>query len=147
MVKKLCMLLLVLIFVCCVSGCISKINPETGQKTVSADSNSVVKIEVATEGAITILGILSAFFPVLIPVTAAAMAVYGTWRKVKPKLTKAQTDAELYHATTSAVVMAIENYKTANPTEWLKLEEKLLGVVGPNANNVIRAIRNLPPYN
>ena len=129
-----------------VGGCISGTDPETGKKTYSADPCTVAKLEQGTEGAIGILGILSAFWPALIPVATGAAGAYGVYKRTKPKLDEAKTTAELYHTSTHTLVAVIEDIKKNEPETWAKLKPYLKdSKMGANIENVIRALRGLPP--
>lgn len=128
-----------------VSGCLMRIDPITGERTYQIDPNAIPAYEETAEAAIGILAILSTIWPVLLPAVGIAAGVYGTWKKVKPQLATAQSEAAMYHTATKSVVTAIENFKINNPKEWLILEERLKKAIGPNAENVIRALRGLPP--
>lgn len=109
------------------------------------DPNVAANVEVVAETTLTVMTALSPFFPILLPVIAAGVGGLATWKKVKPKLLATQTKEKLYYKTTEAVVTAIEGFKVSNPDDWEKLEAKLIKTIGPEANNVIRALRGLTP--
>jgi len=134
-------LLIVALCLICMSGCI-KTATDDGE-TYSLDEKAAAKIEAPAEAAVSIMAILSAFYPVLIPVTTAGGAAIATWLKIKPQLTTARTEAELYYDTTAAIVEAIEAWKENDPDDWAALEERLKKAIGPNALNVIRGLRGL----
>ena len=123
-------------------GCVKSVNSE-GKTIYRADPCSLARIEKGTEGVISVLTILGAFWPALLPVAAAGVGVYGTYKKIKPKLLESQTEANLYHTTTHALVTAIEDLKINNPEAWSKLKEEIR--VGPQVESVIRALRGKPP--
>ena len=50
----------------------------------------------------------------------------------------------MYYSVASAVVEAIEQFKEENPDDWDKLEIELTKLIGPKAENIIRALRGLP---
>ena len=135
------------IFVCVLAllvvGCIRGVDPNTGEPTWRVDPNVAGDIEGYAQTGITIMGLLGAFFPVLIPATTLAGGIFATWRKMKPKVTAAQTRAELCHTSTASLVTAIDEYKKIDPDGWEKLKARIK--VGPEVENIIRAIRNLPP--
>lgn len=137
--KKIVFVSLILFFVV---GCTKEVTPD-GKTTYRADPCSLAKIEQGVEGGLGILNILSVFWPALLPVAAAGAGVYGTYRKVKPKLLESQTKANLYHTSTHALVTAIEDFKKNNPEAWSKLKEEIK--MGPQVESVIRALRGLPP--
>lgn len=71
------------------------------------------------------------------------------WRKVKPALAAAKTEAQQYHAAGAAVVTAIETYKVENPAQWLSLGTTIKGQLTKQGidplivENVIRGLRGL----
>lgn len=83
-------------------------------------------------------------------IAGIAAGALGAWKKVKPGLTVAKTEAEQYHATSAALVQALESFKETNPTEWDKMgaliaaELNKQGIDPKNIENVIRALRGLP---
>jgi hypothetical protein len=87
---------------------------------------------------------LSVVWPVGTLIAGIFGATLAAWRKYKPLLTIAQTKADQAYNATSAVVTAIEKYKTDNPANWAALQAELEKAVGPTAENIIRAIRGLP---
>lgn len=126
-------------------SCAVSTDPQTGEKRVAIDSNVAGQIETGAQTAVSILTILGVLWPVLIPVGTGIAAGLGTWAKVKPKLTKAQSETAMYHSATQSVVTGIEDFKAKYPNEWIKLEEKLAKAIGPEAENIIRALRGLSP--
>jgi len=136
-----CVVLLSLCMACV--GCIESTDPETGETLYNVDPNTAAKVEVGTEAAVNIATILAAFWPVLLPVAGAGAGALGAWRNMKPKLTEAQTKEELYYKSTASLVSAIETLKVKNPASWEKLKAAL--AIGPETENVIRALRGLPP--
>lgn len=136
---------LIVVMLLCVSGCIAETN-EQDETTYRADPCSVAKFERSAEGAISLMGILSVFWPALIPVATGAAGIYGTYKKVKPKLDVARTEANLYHTSTHTLVAVIEEVKLKQPELWVKLKPFLEdSQMGRNIENVILALRNLPP--
>ena len=128
----------------CLSGCDKEIDDQ-GNVTYRADPCTVAKVEQGTEAGISLLGILSVFWPALIPVATAAAGVYGTYKKVKPKLDIARTEANLYHTSTHTLVAVIEELKRKQPELWAKLKPYLEdSKMSKNIENVILALRNLP---
>jgi len=141
------MLWMAVVIVLClgVAGCIKSEGPG-GETYYRVDPNIAAEVERDVAVGITILQALSIIWPELLPAglliaTGGGLAV---WKKLKPQLTEAQTRQALYYATTEGVVGAIEQFKETNPTEWKKLKKQLDDLVGPEAENVIRALRGLP---
>ena len=136
--------ILVLFAICLLSGCITGMDAE-GNKTYQLDPNTGAKIEQGVETGVTILSVASVIWPFLLPFAAGLGSAYGIYRKsVKPKFETAQTEAEMYYSVASAVVEAIEQFKEENPDDWDKLEIELTKLIGPKAENIIRALRGLP---
>lgn len=144
--KKLKWLLLCVVCVFVV-GCAKSIDPNTGEELSRLDPNYAVlfdKIAVILTEAGAASGPLSVFWPIAGLIGGIAGGLAGMWKKLKPKVLQAQDEAELYRKTTESIVVAIEDYKEANPVEWVKLEAKLRKLIGPRAEAVIRELRNLP---
>lgn len=145
MKKKLLLSAILLLWLLCVCGCIKSLDDE-GRTVYSADPCAVKKIEQGAEAGLGILAILSTFWPALIPVVAAGGSVYGTYKRMKPKLTESQTEANLYHTTAHTVVAVIEDIKTKEPALWAKLKPFMEdSQMGKNVTNAILALRGKPP--
>lgn len=145
MKKMLRWMLICIVLIVGITGCITSTDPATGEKQISVDPNVAAQIEVGTQATVSILTILGAFWPILIPIGTGIAAGFGTWVKVKPKLTQAQSEATMYHSATESIVMAIEDFKEKYPEEWDKLKAECLHTIGTNTENIIRALRDLPP--
>ena len=129
-----------------VAGCVTSLDPETGATLYSLDPNVVTTIEPLVEGGLTIGVILATLFPgisIITSLVTLATGIFGTWRKLKPQVTKAQDRATLMHTGVTSLVVAIEELKKASPESWEKLKNKIK--VGPEIENIILAIRGLPP--
>lgn len=137
--------LLLAVILLAIGSCTKYIDPITGEKMVAVDSNAVAVVEPYAETGIGALGALSGFIPVLAPFATLAIGIYGTWKKIKPKLTQAQTEATMYHSATESIVVAIEDFKKTYPDKWAELEAKLVKSIGPKTENIIRALRGLGP--
>ena len=127
------------------SGCRVSKDPVTGEELYSVDPNTAAKVETGAEAAIGIGTVASTFYPVLLPIVTLLSGALVAWRKMKPKLTEAQSEAEMHHSATRAVVGVLEKFKDDNPDEWAKLEERFVKAIGPKTENIIRALRGLPP--
>ena len=132
-------------FLLLVGGCVTSIDPETGAKGVSVDPNVAAQIEGGSAAAVGILTVLGSMWPILIPIATGIGGVMGALRTSKPKLVAAQSEASMYYSATEAIVNAIEGFKDVCPDEWKKLEQSLAKSIGPKAENLIRALRGLPP--
>lgn len=140
--KRLVITMTICLMLVMSAGCVTTTDPVTGEKLYSLDPNAVAKIEPVIETAITVGGMLAPLFPFLIPVIALAGGIFGTWKKIKPQVVKAQNRATLMHTGVSSLVVAIEALKKVSPESWEKLKDKIK--VGPEIENIIRAIRGLP---
>lgn len=126
------------------SGCEVSKDAVTGKKTVRIDPNAAAKIEGGAEAGVGILNALSVMWPGFAAGAGALTLALREWRKVKGKLTEKQNESDMYYNTTEALVTAIEQYRDENPDKWKKLKEKIEKAVGPGAESIIRAIRELP---
>lgn len=132
-----------------VGGCVTGVDPVTGEKTYAVDPNNKVVLgaEAAAQGATAVGGF---FGPVGGLIAGIAAGALGAWRQIKPKLLQARTKAAHYYATAAATVEGIEQFKTASPESWTLLGEKIgeqltkQGVDPKVIDNVIRALRGLP---
>ena len=136
--------LLAMVLLICMGGCI-KTTTDDGETTYRVDPNEIAKYEKPVEDSVDILTALSPLFPILLPIATGIGGVLGLWRLQKPKFVKAQAESELYYNTANSLVAALEKFKETNPTEYVKLKERLVKTIGSNTENVIRALRGLPP--
>jgi hypothetical protein len=130
-------------------GCRIVTDAVTGQQTRVLDPNSSLVI-----GGEAAAQMVAGYLPFLGPLGAAAggiiLGILGAWRKVKPSLTTARTEAEHYHAVAAATVAGVEEFKTTNPEQWeslgalLSAKAKEQGIDPRVLENVIRALRGLP---
>lgn len=132
------------LFMTYVAGCVRE-QQSDGTTVTHIDPNAVAPIEVAAEIGISIAAALGIVWPLSIPIGGILAALLAAWRKNRHKFVKSQSEAELYHNTTEAIVEAVEGWKNANETTWAKLKARLEKAIGPKAENVIRALRDLPP--
>jgi hypothetical protein len=124
-------------------GCIRTVTD--GKATYRLDPNEAVKYEKVAETSLTIMQVLTPFFPWLAAPVLAGGTAYATYKTQKPKFIKEQTRADLYHDTAGSLVIALENFKETNPAEYIKLRDKLIEKIGPEAENAIRGLRGLLP--
>jgi len=146
--KRILLLLLVLM---AIAGCVSEINPETGEKQYKVNPEVAEKIDQVARTAPVIkqgLDVASVIWPsvagILGIVGGGLVAGTSTWKKLRPKIDEAENKATHYYHATEAVVQAIEEFKSTNKQDWDKLKEKLAEHIGLESENVIRALRNLP---
>ena len=131
-----------------VSGCLTTIDPETGERMRAVDPNVPAMLEPFAEVGIAV-------GPLFGTIGAAAAGILAglltAWRQVKPKLIKAQAESDHYHAAASAVVESLESFKETNPDDWKALGDLIeyqlsqQGISPKTVKNVIRALRGLPP--
>ena len=128
-------LLLSLVMCLAAAGCVT--NPQTGQREL--DPNITATVDTITVPAQQAVELATPFAASLYPPAAAILGVIGlglaAWNKRK---------ANNSYTLTETVVSAIEAWKAENPNDWAKLQEKLSKLIGPEAENVIRAMRGLP---
>jgi len=137
--------LISIVFMLCVVGCVKKVN-EQGEITYRADPCAVKAAEQGVETGISIISLLGALWPALLPAAGIAAGAYGTYKKVKPNLDIARTEANLYHTSTHTLVAVIEEIKLKQPDLWKKLKPYLEdSKMSKNIENVILALRGLPP--
>ena len=131
-------------------GCIQHTDPTTGIKTWVLDPNVVGTVDTAANAAEQVaptLIALSVLWPPLAAVGGIILGVVGMWKKLKPQVAKEQSKAEIAYTATSVLVNVIEDLKS-NKELWALLKPKLqerFGELGTSIENVIRAIRGLPP--
>ena len=125
------------------SGCIKTVTD--GEATYRLDPNEAAKYEQVVEVTGGVMALLVPIFPFLAPILAAGGGAYAVYKNQKPKFTKEQTRADAYHGASETLVSVIEKFKETNPTEYTVLEERLKKYVGPETENIIRALRGLPP--
>lgn len=148
------MLLGIVVLVCLlVVGCLKSVSPETGETLHSLDPNTVENLQEMGEAGSMILGILSMFWPVLLPIAGYVGGAIRISKKLTPKLIEAQTETQMFHTIASSTILGIEEFKKEYPKEWKELEAELDAfknkVVKPedqlNIENLIRGLRGLPP--
>ena len=117
--------------------------PEKVATTIDAVVNIGDKtIPIAVAGA-------STFWPIAAPIFEGIgillLGIGGTWLKLRRPLTEAQGEAKQFYGVTAALVESIKQWRLERPEDWKYLEEKLSNAIGDKAENVIRALRGLPP--
>lgn len=130
MKKRLITILLAIILLI---GC--QISSETGEKEINPET--AAKIDVVTaeiDHQIQVWGpAATSAFPPAAGILGIIGLITGAWQKRR---------SNRAHGATEALVSGIEEFKKTHPQDWKKLKAKLK--VGPTAENIIRAIRNLP---
>lgn len=117
-----------------------RLNPKTGQQF--------------EDKAGTGLELLTILAPFLGPAGGIAVGGLATGltiiKKLRPKLEKAQTKAEMSNTIASCLVHALEEVKTKHPEAWKKSREQIVhqlkdsGIDTKILENVIRGLRGLP---
>lgn len=140
-------MLIVMIMLLACSGCMKEIitDPNTGEATTkySIDAEKAEKIESGAEAAQGVAGAVGLVYPVGTFIAGVIGTGLALWRKYKPALIQAQKKEEIAYNATTSLVGLIEDLKEVSPDTWEKLKKKLK--IGPEVENVIRAIRGLPP--
>ena len=144
-------LMLIMLMVPALSGCVTEVDPETGQELTRLDPEVAQRVGKVSEAVPAVrqgLDVASIIWPSAAAVLGVIGGAVGAAKKAsdkyKPKLTEAQLRQLQYHNASSAVVKAIEEFKQTNSKDWQSLKKKLTKYIGPEAENVIRAIRGLP---
>ena len=150
--KKKFVLLAVLLMLA-VGGCVAGTD-ESGEKTFSIDPNIAEKVEQGVAAGRAVLAILVSLGwsagGVVVGYLGKAIQV---WKVVKPKLVKAQSEAEMYHTVAMSSALAIDEFKKEYPDNWEslagKLDEVKKDIIKPEdqlkIENIIRGLRGLPP--
>ena len=136
--KLLTCLAVLMLSVLVVSGC------EELKRAASEDPNTTVAIEGAAEAGVGILQALAVLWPGAAAGAAGLGVALKAWRNAKKNLAQSETNSEQYYHATESLVQAIGEYRDENPDKWEKLKTTFEATIGPEAENVIRAIRNLP---
>jgi hypothetical protein len=109
-------MLLVLMLVACV-GC-TMVPQDDGTFTLGMSDKVANEVSGITTGLAEALGGLSAFFPALVPVAAAAGVGAVTWKKMKKKVVATQAPLEM-------IVGALDEVKKVNPTVWADVKKQI----------------------
>lgn len=153
--SKILLVVMPVVLMLMIYGCISRIDPTTGQKTYVIDPNWAGLFDSAA-GVAAIAGpaavvVASTFFPGAVPIITLIIGILGglagMWAKLKPQVTQAKTLADQTHTILTSAVIAIEEYKKNNPAEWEKLSTELQKLIpkGSTADDVISIIRGILP--
>jgi len=166
--RKILMMAVLLVVL---SGCLKQetVDPNTGATMTSYQINlgktapvekSVEQVQAIAATVAAVAPAVAALFPwgaaaagVASTIAGILAAVLGTWVKIKPKLTEAQDEAQMYHTISSSSVLALEEFKKLYPEQWVALAgelEKMKGkIIKPEdqlkIENLIRGLRGLPP--
>ena len=142
--KKILFIIVMMLFI---GGCVKvvTVDPNTGLESMAyaIDPNVVGQTEQIGGIVYSISSGLGAFFPWATGVAGIVGGLLGAIARYKPKLTGLQTKQEITYNSTEALVGLIEELKKTNPETWTSLKDRLK--IGPEVENVIRAIRGLPP--
>lgn len=146
-------LIVMVVLTLCLAGCRKATDVDTGKPFWTVDPNKAQKIERVADTASQILAILGVLWPALLSVGTGVAGALAVWRKYKPKLTQAESEALLYHTLGSVTIDGLEEFKKLYPEEWKNLLAELEAVKGKilspeerrKIENLIRALRGLPP--
>lgn len=110
------------------SGCVSD-----GSGGYRLSFGNADKIEKGLDAGATGLGLLSLFIPGMAGVGGIAAGIAGTFKKMKPQLTKQKAVSE-------HVVKTIETIKKENPDIWLDIKGKFAEGTNADIDAVIEQI-------
>jgi len=135
----------ILLVVVCVAVCGCAVT-QTGEPIVKPETIQALDTAAAIADPLSItatsLGIL---WPPAAVIGGILAGMVGAWRKMKPELEVAKTEAKLGTLAGEATATALEAFKKANPDEWGTLSDYLESNHGPTVDNFYRALRGLPP--
>lgn len=106
----------------------------SGCRVVQTPAGAVVQVDPNAAGAITtgldtvtgILGALSMIWPALAGIASTLAGIGIVWKtNIKPKLTTAQSESEMWRTVSASLVQAIEVFKQTQPEQWEKLKEQI----------------------
>lgn len=143
MFKRIMWLTIVIFVGLAVFGCTVGSDPN-GVPTVRIDAEKAEQFEKGAEAGISIMTALEVVWPGAAVLSTALATALAAWRNQKGKVIIEQSKAKMYHSASAGLVEAIADYRENNPNAWGKLKEELEAAIGPEAENVIRAIRGLP---
>lgn len=115
-IKRILVTLAIILMLACTS-CVSYEDAD-GRTRIGLSAPWANKIEKGAEGVTDILGILSAFIPVLTPVAAAAATGTVVFKKMKKDVTKYKTPLE-------HTVATLETIKVEAPETWEYVKGKI----------------------
>lgn len=123
-------------------GCATTPTGETVIKpeTVEAIDNAATVME-PLGATVTSLGL---FWPPAAAIGGLLAGMAGVWRKMKPSLEEARSEAEIGVLAGEATAVAIEEFKKRYPDEWDNLSRILADNHGLTVENFYRALRGLP---
>jgi len=122
--KRLLLMVTVLAFMGCM-GC--ELDEETAGKIDTAVDTGIKLVPLGP--------IIAGFWPPAAGIAAIVGIVFGAWKQRKANTT---------YALSRTIVSAIEKWKQERPNDWPYLEVELNKLIGPTAENIIRAMRGLP---
>lgn len=129
------LMIVIMLFTISLIGC--QTNPTTGQWEISPGASE--KIDSITIPAEENIDSLTAMATAIWPPAAGILGLIGiglgAWNK---------RSANNSYGLTECLVTAIDKWKEKNPDNWDGLEAEFDKLIGPDAENVIRAIRKLP---
>jgi len=138
--------LIVVLMLFFAGGCLSSVNPETGETQHYIDPNVAERIEVGAQGAVDIMTALAPLFPFLTPVLGAGFGGLAIWKKLKPKLTTVEAEKDDFYRGGEVLSMVLEEIKLQHPDTWEKMKPKLdeLTKESYKVESAIRGFRHLP---
>ena len=128
------------------AGCsLMQTNPDGTQSVDPAKVEAVDNVIAVVEPVGQTLTALSVVNPALGVIGGLLVGIAGAWKKMKPEIETAKTEADIASSAGVATAQAIEEFKTKFPDEWGKLEAFFTKYHGQTVENFYRALRDLPP--
>ena len=134
--KRFLLIVVVALLAIGIMGCVT--NPNTGEREIKPEV--VAKIDAVT---IPAEQSIEALAPIAVAIWPPAAGILGSLGSTLGPRNKRK--ASNSYAVTESVVTTLEKWKVDNPEAWATLEAKMSKSIGIDAENIIRAIRGLPP--
>lgn len=125
---------------CLLAGCATT---QTGETVITPEAVEIIDAVAAVAEPLGVS--LAVLFPPAAALGGVLAGMAGAWRRMKPKLEDAESQAELATYAGEATAVALEQFKADNPKEWALLAEFLKKHHGTTVENFYRALRDLPP--
>lgn len=139
-------MMLVIVMLMLIGGCVKVVTIDPNgiaHTSYAVDVNAVTPYEAVGGIGYTISMGLSTIWPIAGVIAGIIGTLLASWKKYKPQLQELQKKESLAYNATTSLVGFIEELKKTSPDVWEKLKGNLK--IGPEVENVIRAIRGKPP--
>lgn len=111
------------------AGCAELMQP------VNNEPNAPPLIEPVVETGIGLGQLLGTLWPPLLPIATAAGGIFAGYKRLKPKLQQAQTDADKYFAAGETLASVLDDIKKNQPETWQ--------VIGPKIADATKSISDI----